>query len=88
MFVSATPPSSPPVSSPSLGVVPLVHPRHRVQTRQAAQGDHPALLQPLEVWVVLIYSLKNAGNAPGRYYYVLIIMNEAHGAEELLLSPH
>ena len=46
MFVSATPPSSPPVASPSLGVIPLVHPRHRAQTRQAAEGDHPPLLQP------------------------------------------
>ena len=54
MFVSATPPSSPPVASPSLGVIPLVHPRHRVQTRQAAEGDHPALLQPLEVWIVIL----------------------------------
>ena len=52
--MSATPPSSPPVASPSLGVIPLVHPRDRVQARQAAEGDHSALLQPLEVRIVIL----------------------------------
>ena len=39
-ILSATPPSNPPVASPSLGVIPLVHSRQRVQARQAAEGDH------------------------------------------------
>ena len=30
-FLFATPPSSPPVASPSLGVIPLVHPRHDLE---------------------------------------------------------
>ena len=46
MFLSATPASNPPVASPSPGVIPLIHTRHWVQTRQAAEGDHPPFLQP------------------------------------------
>ena len=53
-ILSATPPSNPPVASPSLGVIPLVHPRGRVQARQAAHGDHPPLLQLLEMWKVIL----------------------------------
>ena len=47
-------PSIPLVASPSLGVIPLVHPRGRVQARQAAHGDHPLLLQLLEMWKVIL----------------------------------
>ena len=48
-ILSATPPSNPPVASPSPGVIPLVHTRHRVQ---ASKGDHPTLLQPLKIWIL------------------------------------
>ena len=44
----------PPVSGSSLGIVPLVAALCRVHGAEAAQGDHPDLLQPLEIRIVIL----------------------------------
>ena len=53
MFLTQ-PQSVSPVSGSSLGIFPLFAALCRVHSAEAAQGDHPDLLQPLEMRIVIL----------------------------------
>ena len=61
------PQSVSPVSGSSLGIFPLVAALCRVHSAEAAQGDHPDLLQPLEMRIVILLFPGPPQNPENRY---------------------